>query len=70
MNCECHSNTSYGDCCRQARSHHGHRGHDRCFDTGGFLSKGKRIEVLERQLAHVREQAEDIEAYIAELKEA
>ena len=54
--------------------HMGHMGFDACCCPGmghksHFLSKKKKVEMLQKHVDGLKEQIEDIEAYIAELKE-
>lgn len=55
--------------------HMGHMGFDSCCCSPGmgskphFLSKKKKVEMLQKHVDGLKEQIEDIEAYIAEIKE-
>ena len=50
----------YGDQCCTPGHHHG--------NFPGMMSKKKKIKILEEQLAGMREEANDLEELIAELK--
>ncbi len=60
-----HHHNSESCCCERGTAHHGHQ-----YQSGGFLSKAKRIEALESELKYMKERAADLEAYFAEQRDA
>ena len=60
-------------CCKNHENTLSPRARNACYDrtchhTPGFLSKKKQVQALETQLASMKEQVEDLEEYISELK--